>query len=135
VLELTESASIGEPTHTAAQIDALRGLGIRIAVDDFGTGYSALSYLRRLPIDILKIDRSFITHIQDDHESWIIGEALVRLGRALKLTVIAEGIETDGQHQALRQMACAQGQGFHFARPQDASRTAELLAELDRVGS
>jgi diguanylate cyclase len=130
VLELTESASIDEADQTAAKVEALRGLGIRVAVDDFGTGYSALSYLRRLPIDILKIDRSFTKHIEDDHDAWVVCEALVRLGRALKLTVVAEGIESDTECRALRRMSCDFGQGFHFARPQDAVRTAAMLLSL-----
>jgi EAL domain-containing protein (putative c-di-GMP-specific phosphodiesterase class I) len=79
------------------------------------------------PIDVLKIDRSFVSHIADDHDASIIGDSIVRLGRALKLTVVADGIETEDQLRALQRMSCTQGQGYHFARPQNAAHTTELL--------
>ena len=132
VLELTESSNLIQETGAAARLQALRALGIRIAIDDFGTGHFTLSYLRQVPFDIIKIDRSFVDGISDDPDSRIIAEAIVRLGHALKLDVIAEGIETYGQQQALEQMSCRYGQGYHLARPQSATGTIELLVERTR---
>jgi diguanylate cyclase len=130
VLELTEALPLHDDAATLGKIEALRGLGVRVAVDDFGTGYSSLSYLRRLPIDILKIDRSFVTDIASHLDGWTIGSAMVNLGRALKLEVVAEGIETDEQLKALRRMRCEHGQGYHLARPQDPEATARTLARM-----
>ncbi|MEV6632541.1 bifunctional diguanylate cyclase/phosphodiesterase [Actinoplanes sp. NPDC051470] len=116
-LEITESVILQPDPLTISRLEALRDLGIELAVDDFGTGYSALSYLRRLPVTILKIDRSFVTGIADDAEARSVCEAVVHLSRAFKMTVVAEGVETVEQAAALIDMGCTVGQGFYFYRP------------------
>ncbi|WP_246614063.1 putative bifunctional diguanylate cyclase/phosphodiesterase [Paractinoplanes bogorensis] len=116
-LEITESVVLQPDPLTVGRLQALRDLGIQLAVDDFGTGYSALSYLRRLPVTVLKIDRSFVTGIADDPEARSVCEAVVHLGEAFKMNVVAEGIETAEQASALIDMGCEIGQGFYFHRP------------------
>ena len=116
-LEITEGVVLEPDPLTISRLEALRDLGIQLAVDDFGTGYSALSYLRRLPVTVLKIDRSFVTGIADDPEARSVCEAVVHLGEAFNMNVVAEGIETADQATALIAMGCTIGQGFHFHRP------------------
>ncbi len=126
-IELTESSVISDRESTAAQLARLREMGVRVALDDFGTGYSSLSYLRNLPIDEVKIDRSFISHLETVEADVTVLEGVVALGHALGLRVVAEGIETEGQAAVLRGMGCDVGQGYLFARPMPAS---DLLAWL-----
>ncbi|MGK5684895.1 putative bifunctional diguanylate cyclase/phosphodiesterase [Actinoplanes sp. URMC 104] len=126
-LEITESVILQPDPLTIGRLEAPRDLGIQLAVDDFGTGYSALSYLRRLPVTTLKIDRSFVTGIADDAEARSVCEAVVHLGGAFRMTVVAEGIETADQAAALIDMGCAVGQGFHFHRPLPPSEAAALV--------
>lgn len=116
-IELTESAVMANPEHAAGLLAELRKLGVTVAVDDFGTGYSSLAYLRRLPIDILKIDRSFVRDIDHDEEDAQIVKTILALGQSLKLSVVAEGIETARQAELLQSLGCALGQGYLFARP------------------
>jgi diguanylate cyclase (GGDEF)-like protein len=127
VLELTETALMHGVEETVARLALLRALGIRIAVDDFGTGYSSLAYLRQLPIDILKIDRSFVSGITDSVESAALVHTLVELGKTLKLETIAEGIEDDGQRIWLRAEDVNEGQGFLFSHPVDVTTIDALL--------
>ncbi|WP_307831422.1 putative bifunctional diguanylate cyclase/phosphodiesterase [Nucisporomicrobium flavum] len=127
ILELTEGVMLEPDAAVVARLEKLRAMGISIAVDDFGTGYSALTYLRRLPVDILKIDRSFVTGIADDPEARTVAEAVVRLGMAFRMNVVAEGIETADQARGLAAMGCGFGQGFHFYRPMDGEAAAEAL--------
>ncbi|MCC7033335.1 MAG: EAL domain-containing protein [Acidobacteria bacterium] len=117
VLELTESTIMH---HTAANLERLhelKALGVRIAIDDFGMGYSSLAYLHRFPIDILKVDRSFVSRLVADGEGPELARAVVTLGRTLGLETVAEGIESDAQALALLALGCTAGQGFLFARP------------------
>jgi EAL domain-containing protein (putative c-di-GMP-specific phosphodiesterase class I) len=100
---------------------------VRLAIDDFGTGYSSLAQLNRFPIDTLKVDRSFIRNIPSDAEGRAIAEAIIAMGRTLKLTVVAEGVETDDQRVFLRDLACDQMQGYLFSKPVSADDFAELL--------
>ena len=130
-LEITESVAMEEADDTIASLIQLRGLGIRLAIDDFGSGYSSLSYLRSFPVDILKIDRSFVRGLGDDRRNNSIAGAIVSLAHALELTAIAEGIETVEQLEELRLLGCDMGQGFLFARPQ----APEVLEELIAAGS
>ncbi|BCJ48674.1 hypothetical protein Asp14428_01490 [Actinoplanes sp. NBRC 14428] len=132
VLELTETVILEPDAHIVARLESLRDLGISIAVDDFGTGYSALSYLRRLPVDILKIDRSFVTGIADDPQARTVAEAVVRLGMAFRMNVVAEGIETADQARILAAMGCGFGQGFHFCEPVHGSTAAQALRRTFR---
>jgi EAL domain-containing protein (putative c-di-GMP-specific phosphodiesterase class I) len=115
VLEVTESAIVDQAA--IAILATLRGHGIRIAVDDFGTGYSSLHYLTRLPVDILKIDRSFVAELNGTPEGAAITDAVIRLSHVLHLTTIAEGIETPEQAAELQALGCDIAQGFLFARP------------------
>ncbi len=116
-LEITENLLVNIDERVIACLDALRHRGVRVAVDDFGTGYSALSYLKELPVDRLKIDRSFIDHVDQPSRGATITRAILALGHSLELEVIAEGIETEAQRKALLEAGCLQGQGFLMARP------------------
>jgi predicted signal transduction protein with EAL and GGDEF domain len=117
VLEITESAMFRDTQATIDKLTALRRSGVRIAIDDFGTGYSSLTYLRRFPVDILKIARDFIGKPGEDSQEWAFTGAILALGRRLGLSVVAEGIENQGQLDRLRDMGCELGQGYLFARP------------------
>jgi diguanylate cyclase (GGDEF)-like protein len=117
VLEITESAMFRDTQATIEKLTALRQRGVRIAIDDFGTGYSSLTYLRRFPVDILKIARDFIGPAAEETQEWAFTGAILALGRKLGLTVVAEGVEDEGQLERLRQMGCELGQGYFFARP------------------
>ncbi|MBA3800091.1 MAG: EAL domain-containing protein, partial [Geodermatophilaceae bacterium] len=116
-LEVTESILIEETDPTVAILTALRADGVRIALDDFGTGYSSLSYLQRLPVDTLKIDKSFIAPIRGPAEGTALSEVVLKLAQALDLRTVAEGVETTAQATALRQMGCEWAQGFALAPP------------------
>ena len=126
-LELTETILIQDADETFARLNALRALGVKLAIDDFGTGYSSLSYLKRLPIGRLKIDRSFINGLPGDASDVGIVHAIVNLGRALGIAVIAEGVETEAQRAFLRHAGCNQFQGFLFARALEAEAFEALL--------
>jgi predicted signal transduction protein with EAL and GGDEF domain len=118
-LELTESAIVQDPQRATAVLEALKGLDARVAMDDFGTGYTSLAYLQRLPIDVLKIDRSFVTGMLGDRDSVAIIRAVLSLADALGMATTAEGIESEELANALTDLGCSQGQGFFFARPLD----------------
>ncbi|HZC73489.1 MAG TPA: bifunctional diguanylate cyclase/phosphodiesterase [Jatrophihabitans sp.] len=119
ILEVTEGVVIVKPDQAIRTLLELKALGVRLAVDDFGTGYSSLRYLQTLPVDSVKIDRSFIAKIQDGPDEAALARAIVNVGHALHLTVIAEGIETSQQAELLHAIGCHYGQGYYFARPQD----------------
>ena len=126
-LELTEGAMIGNVERAISTMRALKSLGIRLALDDFGTGYSSLNYLRRFPIDKLKIDRTFVMDIDSDASAAGICNAIIGLGHQLGMTVLAEGVETLRQVQYLRRNACDQFQGFYFGRPAPAAAAFEVI--------
>ena len=117
ILEITESVLMDERTGAVSKLAALRSLGVLLAVDDFGTGYSSLLYLRRYPLDILKIDRSFVAGWVDNPEDATIVDAVVRLGHSFGLQTVAEGVETAEQLRLLRSLGCDMGQGHFWARP------------------
>jgi len=127
--EMTETAMFRDIGATIATLDALRDLGIRIAMDDFGTGYSSLAYLRRFPVDSLKIARELIAGPaeSDDPEAWAFARAIVALGRSLGLSTVAEGIETPEQLRVLRGLGCGLGQGYLFGKPAAAADLETLL--------
>jgi EAL domain-containing protein (putative c-di-GMP-specific phosphodiesterase class I) len=127
-LEITESVALDSAGPTLTALEELKSLGLQLAIDDFGTGYSALSYLKHYPIDTLKLDRSFIDGLGQDIEDTAIVHAVVAFAKALKLHVIAEGIETDGQLAYLKALGCDCGQGYYFARPLPASEVVALFA-------
>ncbi len=138
-LEITETVVMQDAETNVRTLRKLKNMGVRIAVDDFGTGYSSLSYLKRLPIDILKIDRSFLQNLMTDSDNQAIVRAIIALARSLKLTLIAEGVETAGQYVFLRELGCDRAQGFYIGRPMAPARIGELraleLAALRGVGS
>ena len=117
MLELTESAIIQDPQRATRVLEGLKSLDAQVAMDDFGTGYTSLSYLQRLPIDMLKIDQSFVSHMLKDKDSVAIIRAVLSLADALGMTTTAEGIESEELARALAALGCNRGQGFFFARP------------------
>ncbi|MBA2923433.1 EAL domain-containing protein [Pseudomonas sp. P7] len=129
-LEITESVMLEDAVGALDVMRALKQLGIRIAMDDFGTGYSSLSYLRAFPFDGLKIDRSFLTRLEDSEDDQAIIHAIVGLGRALALTVTAEGIETAEHLAMLKAVACDEGQGYFLSRPLDTDAFNRLLGPV-----
>jgi len=127
-LELTESALVADPDRTARTMRSLRALGVTLAMDDFGTGYSNLAYLQTLPIEILKIDRSFVTGMLADRDKVAIVRAVLSLAQALGMRTVAEGVETVELAQTLAALGCHYGQGFHFARPLSADDAYSMIA-------
>jgi diguanylate cyclase (GGDEF)-like protein len=126
-LEVTESVFVRDSKRALIVLNDLKDLGVMIALDDFGTGYSSLSYLNQFPVDIVKIDRTFVANLGRDSVSAIIVTAVVQLAHALQLTVIAEGIETIEQHRAVTALGCDSSQGFYFAEPMTAPRVDALM--------
>jgi diguanylate cyclase len=126
-LELTETTLVQNSEISAAKIVALRGYGIKVAIDDFGTGYSSLAYLSRLPVETIKIDRSFVHRIDSDAGNQAIVETIVALGRALEIELIAEGVETEPERACLESLGCNNYQGFLFSRPIPLSELIEQL--------
>jgi predicted signal transduction protein with EAL and GGDEF domain len=130
-IELTETVAVEHDGHAAAAIAAVRELGVRAAIDDFGKGHSALSRLQSFPVDRIKIDRTFIAPLGDGNERGSIADAMIALGLSLGLGVVAEGVETEAQLEALRSLGCASAQGYLFSKPVP----AEAIAQLARTGA
>jgi diguanylate cyclase (GGDEF)-like protein len=131
-LEITESAMMDNPDKAIATLKRLKDLGVQISIDDFGTGYSSLSYLHRFPIDTLKIDRSFVSTMEDGSENGEIVRTIIALAKALNLDVVAEGIETIHQLHQLRILGCEYGQGYLFSRPVPADEAEKIVQEKSR---
>jgi EAL domain-containing protein (putative c-di-GMP-specific phosphodiesterase class I) len=129
VLEITEGVLMDDPDEMKRRLEELRGLGVRIALDDFGSGYSSLSYLQRFPFDKLKIDRGFVAPLGRFENSAVIIQAIVALGRALGMSVLVEGVETEEQRVLLRLAGCDEMQGYLFARPAPRDSIDRLLLE------
>jgi diguanylate cyclase (GGDEF)-like protein/PAS domain S-box-containing protein len=127
-LEITESVLLDEPERVSETIKGIARHGVRFALDDFGTGYSSLAYLTRLPIDGLKVDRSFVDELGSSARSTAITTAIVRMAQALSIEVVAEGVETQGQLDTVRDLGCELAQGFYFHRPLEASAISTLLS-------
>jgi len=127
-LEVTESAAMENPRKAAQLLGELGSMGITLTIDDFGTGYSSLAYLKSLPIDSLKIDRSFVLDITHDPDDLAIARGTIALAHSLGLRVIAEGVETEAQRDLLRASSCDEIQGYFVARPMPADETADFLA-------
>ena len=127
VLEMTEDIIIEDTERAIASFDALKELGVRIALDDFGTGYSSLSYLLRLPVNILKIDQSFIAGIGHPQTGAVIVAAVTNLAHSLDLTVVAEGVETQRQHESITRIGCDFAQGYYYAAPMSAGSLSAAL--------
>jgi EAL domain-containing protein (putative c-di-GMP-specific phosphodiesterase class I) len=116
-LELTESAIIRDPERAALVLEQLKSIKVKVAMDDFGTGYTSLALLRRLPIDVLKIDRSFVSAMLQDEDSAAIVHAVRSLAESLGLQTTAEGIDTPELHESLTRLGCSYGQGFYYSEP------------------
>lgn len=131
ILEITESFMMEDAETTIDKLQKLKDLGVRLAIDDFGTGYSSLSYLQRFPVDILKIDKSFIDKLGEGSEGNAVAKAIIMMGESLKLKTIAEGIEHQHQITELQGLGCESGQGFHFAHPLSKDAMAEFLSDME----
>jgi diguanylate cyclase (GGDEF)-like protein len=123
-LEITESSVMADPASTLGLLNRLRELGVRLSIDDFGTGYSSLAYLRRLPVQEIKVDRAFVQRMDEETDDAAIVRSIVELARTLDLTVVAEGVENRRTLQLLEEMGCAMVQGYHLARPMPVSEFA-----------
>jgi len=119
---------MADPEHAIAVLRELHGMGLQITVDDFGTGYSSLSYLKRLPLDRIKTDQSFVRDIPQDAHNVVIAQTILAMAKQLKIRVVAEGVETPGDCQFLREQHCEEAQGYLFSYPLRAEACAELLA-------
>ncbi|HUF80042.1 MAG TPA: EAL domain-containing protein, partial [Burkholderiales bacterium] len=126
-IEITESMLMEDIEGAIAKLKAIQAMGLNVAIDDFGTGYSSLSYLARLPINSLKIDRSFIVQMTKSPEQMAIVSTVISLARALNLKVVAEGVETEEQATLLRLLRCDEAQGYLFGRPMPSGELVELL--------
>jgi EAL domain-containing protein (putative c-di-GMP-specific phosphodiesterase class I) len=127
-LELTEGALMKNGASTIAALRAVKAMGVGLAIDDFGTGYSSLSHLNEFPIDVLKLDQSFVHEIRAATDPAPIVSAVISMGRSLNHRVVAEGVETAEQLACLQAMGCGEGQGYYFSRPLQAEEFAKLLA-------
>jgi diguanylate cyclase (GGDEF)-like protein/PAS domain S-box-containing protein len=129
VLEMTESVLMDDDENVLAILRRLKDLGPRLAIDDFGTGYSSLSYLHRFPVDMLKIDRSFVERLSHASDNAELARTIVRLGQSLQLVTVAEGVEDSAQFLALRRMGCDVGQGFYFGKPMASEEVSRMLRD------
>ena len=129
ILEITESSAVEGDGAALGALDELRELGMRIALDDFGTGFSSLSYLSKLPVDLIKIDRSFISEICASGRGRTVVVGITQLAHALGLQVVAEGVESAGQAAEVRAVGCDLAQGFHYARPTSAAAIGAALSQ------
>jgi EAL domain-containing protein (putative c-di-GMP-specific phosphodiesterase class I) len=127
-LEITETFLMQDTLRTAMVLGELKKMGVRLALDDFGTGYSSLSFLKRFPIDTLKIDHSFVRDLATDKDDASIVSAVVDMGRSLNMRVVAEGVETLEQYTFLKRHHCPEAQGFYFSRPMLSAAVARLFA-------
>lgn len=132
-LEVTESAVMGDAARCMDVLQRLHDLGVHLSIDDFGTGYSSMAYLRRLPVDELKIDRSFVMGMTTTPQDLVLVRTAVDLGHNLGLTVVAEGVEGAEHVAALRELGCDIAQGYHYGRPMTADRMTELLARMGTI--
>jgi EAL domain-containing protein (putative c-di-GMP-specific phosphodiesterase class I) len=130
-IEITESVFISPTDEMVGLLNQIRALGVQLQIDDFGTGYSSLSYLQRFPINAIKIDRSFISRIDEENSGTEIVQAIILLARELGMGTVAEGIETAAQFEWLRDANCQFGQGFLMYRPLDKDTAGELLASIN----
>ena len=131
-LELTESAVMENAETAILMLQQIKETGVQISIDDFGTGYSSLSYLHRFPIDLLKVDRSFVSAMEENTENGEIVRTVIALAKALNLKVVAEGIESVHQFHQLRILGCEYGQGYLFSKPLPVADIERLLADNNR---
>ncbi len=128
-LEVTESFLMADIQRSVKTLKQLRELGISLALDDFGTGYSSLNYLKRFPVNMLKIDRSFVQDVTTNPDSAAVTDAIIALAKSLRLNITAEGIETQEQLEYLQMRGCDEGQGFYISRPAPANIVTQMLQE------
>jgi hypothetical protein len=128
-LEITESMLMHDPVEAAGMLSRLKRIGVKLSIDDFGTGYSSLAYLKRFPLDALKIDRTFVRDVTVDSDDAAIALAIISLAHNLKLKVVAEGVETEAQMNFLRSHGCDEMQGYYFARPLSVEDCTRALIE------
>ncbi|EME71590.1 hypothetical protein H261_02976 [Paramagnetospirillum caucaseum] len=126
-IELTESTVMAEPERAIEQLNRLREIGIQVSVDDFGTGYSSLSYLKRLPLSTIKVDRSFVRDVNNQSDNAAIVSAILGLADALDMSIVAEGVETEGEERHLKDAGCIKVQGFRYAKPMPADQLAQWM--------
>ncbi|BAE52421.1 sensor domain-containing protein [Paramagnetospirillum magneticum] len=131
-IELTESTVMAEPDRAIEQLTRLREIGIQVSVDDFGTGYSSLSYLKRLPLSTIKVDRSFVRDVNNQSDNAAIVSAILGLADALDMSIVAEGVETEGEEQHLKDAGCIKVQGFRYAKPMPADQLAAWMLRQGR---
>ena len=135
ILEITESVMMQDMEMAIARLTELKTLGVQLAIDDFGTGYSSLNYVRRFPVDILKVDKSFIDGVTDGGESSALTAAVIELAGILNLKPVAEGIERADQLERLLDLHCDLGQGFFFAKPMEDAALEGMLAERQQMAA
>jgi EAL domain-containing protein (putative c-di-GMP-specific phosphodiesterase class I) len=128
-LEITESAIMDDPLRAEQTLQGLHDMGVALSIDDFGTGYSSLAYLKRLPVDQLKIDRSFVMNMERDRADVMIVRSTIELAHNLGLRVVAEGVETDAQLRLLRELGCDEAQGYLLGRPMPAAEFASWVGQ------
>jgi EAL domain-containing protein (putative c-di-GMP-specific phosphodiesterase class I) len=126
---MTESVLMDDNENVLDILQRIKGLGPGLAIDDIGTGYSSLSHLHRFPVDMLKIDRSFVERLSHASDNAELARTIVRLGQSLQLVPVAEGVEDSAQFLALRRMGCDIGQGYYFGRPMESDEIGRLLGE------
>ncbi len=131
ILEITESVTVEDPIGAIEVLESLKEIGVGLSIDDFGTGYSSLTYLRRFPVDQLKVDRSFVSELVTNPEDLAIVSSVINLGHSLGLEVVAEGVETADQLEKLCGMGCDQGQGYKWRRPASTEDVSTWLATLE----
>jgi EAL domain-containing protein (putative c-di-GMP-specific phosphodiesterase class I) len=128
VLEITETSLVSDFEETIHTLHRLKELGVKLSIDDFGTGYSSLTYLRKLPVDVVKIDRSFVDGIATSPDEWGLAVAVFRLVRSISVDIVAEGVEGAAQLAHLRALGCDLAQGYYFAKPQAPEALQDMLA-------
>jgi EAL domain-containing protein (putative c-di-GMP-specific phosphodiesterase class I) len=132
-LELTESVAAGNPEAACAILNRLHGLGVRLSIDDFGTGFSSLNHLKRFPIHTLKIDQTFVRDIDSDGDDRAIVQAIIQMAHAMRLSTIAEGVETAEQAEFLRANGCDMVQGYLYCRPQEPAAALAWMQAHERA--
>jgi EAL domain-containing protein (putative c-di-GMP-specific phosphodiesterase class I) len=134
ILEITESVLMVDTSATISRLVQLKSLGVRLAIDDFGTGYSSFAYLRRFPVDIIKIDKSFVDGVATEPTASALVDAMIRIGKTLQLETVAEGVELVEQADRLRALKCDIGQGYLFSRPLPSDAISAFLQERSASG-